>query len=182
MPRRSRFRAIFRAFCAARRHPACAFRRPRRRRHGSAPAGRRGQSPLPTLAKPPTTWPALPAIASASSALRSSSRSVVAVRSAATRTFRLKAAGKHVALDRLARRGAGGGDPDAAAGQLALDVGHGVAVGADDEADHLVDRLERAGERAMPLHPRSDTGRSGVELDIVRVVSMPVSCSLAYRA
>src|SRR6185437_2374700 len=44
-----------------------------------------------TLAKPPITWPALPAIESASSAARSMSRSVTAVRSGAVRTLRLKA-------------------------------------------------------------------------------------------
>src|SRR6516164_9944934 len=51
-----------------------------------------------TLVKPVMTWPALPAIASASSAHCSSKVSMVAARSAATRTFCLKARANTLSL------------------------------------------------------------------------------------
>ena len=82
---------------------------------------------------------------------RSSSRSVCATRSGGTRELALEAAREGLARDRVAERRRRRRDPDAAAGQLALEIGHQRAVRPDDETDQLGDRLHRAGQRAQPL-------------------------------
>src|SRR5664280_1564644 len=91
--------AISRDFSGVLRcNAASSLRFPPAAASGSPPPAPRSttRSSATCLAKPPTTWPALPAIASASSgcwsaarSMRSSSRSVVVSRSAATRTLRL---------------------------------------------------------------------------------------------
>ena len=167
--RSPRFRAISPPFCGARRPPACACRRPPHRRRGSAPGCRPRRSPPRPWRNPPTT----------SAGLAGDRQRIE--RGAFQQPFglsrqiggdphvALEAAGKTLRLTASSMR-AGRGDPDAAAGQLALDVGHGLAVRADHEADHFLDRLERAGKRAM----RSVPGAT-----LVAPRSSSLSCAVA---
>ena len=80
----------------------------------------------------------------------------------------LEAAREDVARDGVLERRPLGRDPQSAARQLALEIGH-HAVRPDHEADQLVDRLHRAGDGAQPLGAGTAFARSGVEL-VVAVV------------
>src|SRR6185437_8840091 len=54
-----------------------------------------------------------------------------------------------------------------AAGQFSFDVGDDAVVWSGHEADHLIDRFERAAKRAMPLHPGSGFRRAAIELIVL---------------
>ena len=79
----------------------------------------------------------------------------------------LEAAREDVAGHSVLERGFLARDPQSAARQLALEIGH-HAVRPDHEADQLVDRLHRAGQGAQPLGAGTAFARSGVELVVGR--------------
>ena len=108
-------------------------------------------SALSVRPNPIASRPALWAIPSASSAAFSSCRSSSAARPACGANLALQAARKHVALDRLVDSLARRRDPDAAAGEPALDVGNDRAIRPGHEPDQFIDRLDISGERAQPL-------------------------------
>ena len=74
-----------------------------------------------------------------------------------------KTACKHLARNGGLQRLPGSRNPNSAAGEAALEIGHRCPLRTDDEADHLVDRphLPRGG--AQSLHPRGGLSRSGIE-------------------
>ena len=144
--------AIFVGLAPAPRRPRSCAPRPRQpsealRIAATGSPGQRGFGPAEADRDPP----GLVGDASASSAARSSSRSTVAPRSAAARTSRLKLRAKTLRLTASSTAARRRRDPDAAAGQPALEVRDHRAVRRDDEPDQLVDRLDLARERAQPL-------------------------------
>ena len=79
-----------------------------------------------------------------------------------------EAAGKHVALGGASDRGAGRSDPDAPAGQFALDVGNGLACRAHDKTHQFRDRPDFACQCASALGRGGDARRSPVEFSVLR--------------
>src|ERR1700730_19231648 len=87
----------------------------------------------------------------------------------------LEGARKRLARDRAAQCLPRRGDPDAASGQPALEVGHRGAIRADDETDHLIDRPYRSAGGAKSLRPRRKLVPSGIEGVIVRSIKNSMS-------
>ncbi len=128
-------------------------------------------SAFSTLAKPVTTarlgrrWPAHRApIVRASRPVRSS-------RSGGSRTSRLNPRAKTLRLIASPSDVPRCRHPDAAARQLALEVGHRLAVGSDHEPDQIRNRphLARRDAQAFDLA----RARPAIELDFVRLAVMP---------
>ena len=96
----------------------------------------------------------------------------------------LEAAGKHLALHRLLERRPRGGDPDAAARQFPLDVGHHLAGGPTTKRNRSSTGLHLAGERATALARGGNAGRPAVEFVVLRhcaSIVLRLSVTLAAR-